>query len=74
VLTLPPTFSGRLCDHYRIDPDIPYLLKSLTLMCRVFTDRWLDVGPLEWNARLDPHATAIVYNAAVSIQAQSGWM
>jgi inosine-uridine nucleoside N-ribohydrolase len=57
---------------FKVDPDIPYLLKGLTLMCGVFTDNFPGVGPLEWNAMLDPHATAIVYNAAVSVHRSVG--
>jgi purine nucleosidase len=44
------------------DPEIPSLLKSLVLMCGVFTNRLASVGPLEWNALLDPHATAMAYH------------
>ena len=48
---------------FRFDPDIPALLKKLVMMCGVFTNRLAGTGPLEWNAKGDPHATAIVYNA-----------
>jgi len=44
------------------DPEIPALLKGLVMMCGVFTNRLAGIGPLEWNALLDPHATAIVYH------------
>ncbi|GIK40357.1 MAG: nucleoside hydrolase [Chloroflexota bacterium] len=57
---------------FRVDPEIPYLLKGLTMMCGVFTDRFRSVGPLEWNAQLDPHATAIVYRSAVSVHRSVG--
>jgi inosine-uridine nucleoside N-ribohydrolase len=57
---------------FKVDPDIPSLLKSLTLMCGVFTDSFPGVGPLEWNAKLDPHATAIVYQAPVSLHRSVG--
>lgn len=50
---------------FAIDPEIPGLLKNLVLMCGVFTNRLAGVGPLEWNAIADPHATAMVYNARV---------
>jgi purine nucleosidase len=43
------------------DPEIPGLLKGLVSMAGVFTNRLPGVGPLEWNAMVDPHATAIVY-------------
>ena len=57
---------------FRIDPEIPYLLKRLVLMCGVFTDRLPGVGPLEWNAIGDPHATAIVYKSPVAIHRSIG--
>ena len=46
---------------FAADEEIPALLKGLVLMCGVFTNRLPGVGPLEWNAMLDPGATAIVY-------------
>jgi purine nucleosidase len=48
---------------FAADAEIPAMLKGLVLMCGVFTNRLAGVGPLEWNARLDPTATAIVYAA-----------
>ena len=42
---------------FSIDPEIPTLLKGLYLMCGRFFDRMSG----EWNAFLDPWATAIVY-------------
>ncbi len=50
---------------FALDPGIPSLLAQLVMMCGIFTNRLPGVGPLEWNARGDPHATAIVYNAPV---------
>ena len=46
---------------FAADEEIPYLLKGLVLMCGVYLDR---NSELEWNAKLDPAATAIVYRAA----------
>jgi len=46
---------------FTMDPELPKLLKGLVLMCGVFTRKLPNVGPLEWNAMCDPHATAIVY-------------
>jgi inosine-uridine nucleoside N-ribohydrolase len=46
---------------FAADAEIPSLLKGLVLMCGVFTNHLAGVGPLEWNAMLDPAATAIVY-------------
>ena len=48
------------------DPEIPALLKGLVSMAGVFTNRLPGVGPLEWNAMLDPHTTAIVYSRQVA--------
>jgi inosine-uridine nucleoside N-ribohydrolase len=45
------------------DPQIPSLLKRLVLMCGVFTGRQLNSPRTEWNAKLDPIATSIVYRA-----------
>ena len=57
---------------FRVNPEIPSLLKGLVMMCGVFTNRLAGVGPLEWNAIGDPHATAIVYQAATSIHRSIG--
>jgi inosine-uridine nucleoside N-ribohydrolase len=48
---------------FAADAEVPSLLKALVLMCGVFTNRLVGVGPVEWNAKLDPAATAIVYQA-----------
>jgi len=57
---------------FRVDPEIPSLLKGLVMMCGVFTNRLAGVGPLEWNAIGDPHATAIVYRATTGIHRSIG--
>ncbi|HIC88983.1 MAG TPA: nucleoside hydrolase [Anaerolineae bacterium] len=57
---------------FALDPKIPSLLKGLVMMCGVFTGRLAGVGPLEWNAMGDPHATAIVYRAAVTVHRSIG--
>ena len=46
---------------FAADEEIPKLLKGLVLMCGVFLSRNSET---EWNAKLDPAATAIVYRAA----------
>lgn len=51
---------------FTLDPEIPSLLKSLVMMCGVFTNRLAGVGPLEWNAILDPTATAVAYARPVA--------
>ena len=54
---------------FSVDPEIPALLKSLVLMCGAFLP---DEPMAEWNARVDPHAAAIVYRAAVPIHRSIG--
>jgi len=50
---------------FMADAEIPSLLKGLVLMNGVFADRLPGATVLEWNARLDPVATALVYRAGV---------
>ncbi len=70
LLTIGPlTNVARL---FRVDPEIPSLLKGLVMMCGAFTDRLADARTLEWNAICDPHATAMVYRAAVDIHRSVG--
>lgn len=57
---------------FRTDPEVASLLKSLVMMCGVFTNRLAGVGPLEWNAMLDPTATAITYQTPVKIHRSIG--
>lgn len=70
LLTIGPLTNIALL--FSIDPEIPHLLKELVMMCGVFTNRRAGVGPLEWNALLDPHATAIVYRAPVRVHRSIG--
>ena len=52
---------------FKTDPEITDLLKGMVLMCGAFeNDR------LEWNAMLDPHASAVVYRAAPNIHRSIG--
>lgn len=49
---------------FALDPEIPLLLKSLVLMCGVYTGAANhSPGTCEWNAMIDPVATSIVYKA-----------
>ncbi len=48
---------------FAADEEIPGLLGGLVLMCGRFSDGLPDLPPCEWNAKLDPHATAVVYAA-----------
>jgi purine nucleosidase len=49
---------------FRTDPEIPGLLKELVLMCGQFGAQPVQWGNKEWNAMLDPEATAIVFSSA----------
>jgi inosine-uridine nucleoside N-ribohydrolase len=57
---------------FKVDPEIPALLKGLVLMCGLFSNRVPGFGPLEWNAIGDPHASAVVYNAPVKVHRSVG--
>ncbi len=57
---------------FAADAEVPSLLKGLVIMCGEFTNRLAGVGPLEWNAMLDPTATAIVYRAAPKMHRSIG--
>lgn len=57
---------------FAVDPEIPSLLRALVMMCGVFTNRLAGVGPREWNALGDPHATAIVYGARPAVHRSVG--
>ena len=57
---------------FAVDPEIPGLLKELVMMCGVFTYQMPNIGPIEWNARCDPDATAIVYRAPVKVHRSIG--
>ena len=53
---------------FAVDPEVPVLLRGLVLMGGLFGryDR------AEWNARFDPHATAIIYRAPVRVHRSIG--
>jgi len=70
LLTIGPLTNAGLL--LRSDPGIAALLKGLVMMCGIFTNRRPGVGPLEWNALIDPHATAIVYQTAVATHRSIG--
>jgi purine nucleosidase len=57
---------------FAADAGIPALLKGLVMMCGVFTNRIAGVGPMEWNAMLDPIAAAIVYHAKTPVHRSIG--
>jgi inosine-uridine nucleoside N-ribohydrolase len=58
LLTIGPLTNIALL--FKVDPKIPTLLKGLVMMAGVF-----DNQRLEWNAMLDPHASAIVYQSNI---------
>jgi len=64
LLTIGPLTNVALL--FALDPEIPSLLKQLVMMCGVFTNKIPGVGPREWNAKLDPHASAIVYQQEIT--------
>ncbi len=55
-----------------VDPQIPALLKRLVLMCGRFTWQMPHAWETEWNAKLDPHAAAIVYRSSVPVHRSIG--
>ena len=57
---------------FAVDEEIPKLLKSLVLMCGVFSNRITGLPPREWNALVDPTATAMVYRAAPAVHRSIG--
>ena len=70
LLTIGPLTNIALL--FAVDPEIPSLLKGLVMMCGVFTNRIAGVGPTEYNAAVDPHATAMVYGARVAVHRSIG--
>ena len=70
LLTIGPLTNAGLL--FAADSEISALLRGLVMMCGVFTNRLAGVGPLEWNARGDPHATAMVYRAATGVHRSVG--
>lgn len=65
----PMTNVGLLLAAY---PHLAGMLKRLVLMCGEFTDRFTHIVPIEWNARCDPYATAMVYDAKAAIHKSVG--
>ncbi len=57
---------------FRVDPEIPALLKRLVLMCGLFSNQVPGFGPTEWNAAGDPHASAVVYRAPIPVHRSIG--
>jgi inosine-uridine nucleoside N-ribohydrolase len=70
LLTIGPLTN--IAALFAADEEIPSLLKGLVSMCGMYTNRIAGRGPLEWNAMLDPAATAIVFNARPRMQCAIG--
>ena len=51
---------------FAADPEIPTMLRSLVLMNGLFAGGPPGAGPVEWNAKCDPHAAAMVYRACAA--------
>jgi purine nucleosidase len=65
LLTIGPLTNIALL--FKADSEIPSLLKALVMMCGAFEN-----NRLEWNAMLDPHASAIVYHTRTPIHRSIG--
>jgi purine nucleosidase len=72
VILLPIGPLTNIGTLFTLDPEIPRLLKGLVLMCGIFTERFSIDGQAEWNARLDPQATEVVYRARPPIHRSIG--
>lgn len=71
LLTIGPLTNIALL--FAVDPEIPSLLQGLVMMCGIFTKELPQYGgKREWNALLDPHATAMVYRARPPIHRSIG--
>jgi inosine-uridine nucleoside N-ribohydrolase len=62
LLTIGPLTNIALL--FKVDPEIPQMLKALVQMCGVY-ERFPPGRLTEWNAKGDSHATAIVLRAGV---------
>lgn len=69
LLTIGPLTN--IAALFAADAEIPALLKGLVLMCGVYREP-TGADSLEWNAKLDPTATAIVYHATTKMHRSIG--
>lgn len=65
LLTIGPLTNIALL--FKVDPEMPSMLRGLVMMCGEF-----EKNRLEWNAMLDPHASTIVYNTRTPIHRSIG--
>lgn len=70
LLTIGPLTN--IAALFASDEEIPGLLKGIVSMCGAFSNRTPGVELTEWNAMLDPHATAIVYHSQVKFHRSVG--
>ena len=57
---------------FKVDEEIPSMLKSLVMMCGYFERKVDGWDKLEWNAKGDYHASDIVYKANVPVHRSIG--
>jgi inosine-uridine nucleoside N-ribohydrolase len=70
LLTIGPLTNAALL--FKLDPQIPSLLKGLVMMAGVFRPGGGRPGLAEWNVMCDPHAAAIVYASPVAVHRSVG--
>ena len=70
LLTIGPLTNVGLL--FKVDEEIPYLLKGLVMMCGYFHHKIEGWNKLEWNAKGDYHASDIVYRSNVKIHRSIG--
>jgi inosine-uridine nucleoside N-ribohydrolase len=70
LLTIGPLTNVALL--FKMYPECASQLRALVMMCGAFADRIPGTGRLEWNARCDPHAAAIVYKTSVRVHRSIG--
>jgi purine nucleosidase len=70
LLTIGPLTNVGLL--FKVDEEIPSLLKGLVMMCGYFQNKIEGWNRLEWNAKGDYHATDIVYKSNVKMHRSIG--
>ena len=70
LLTIGPLTNVGLL--FKVDEEIPSLLKGLVMMCGYFEHKIHGWSKLEWNAKGDYHATNIVYKAQIKLHRSIG--
>ena len=70
LLTIGPLTNVGLL--FKVDEEVPSLLKGLVMMCGYFEHKIEGWNKLEWNAKGDFHSSNIVYNANVKMHRSIG--